>query len=208
MWTNHSKVLWRPKILNLENLWLNHSSLLTWSQIPFLLIAWLFFSAVAFPPQLQLVSTKNKSQVADASWALICYPDVTEWFKLSSCLFLVPPGTAKVKPSLVRRSTWSGRLDLAVPPAVQGLSCCTCRFPCQDMSSVPLLLQECANKENLQGSDLQILVNSCPSHFAARLDNIFGVEIFQVLSDGVGNPLSHYPEVDAVYLAVTLNMSY
>lgn len=72
----------------------------------------------------------------------------------------------------------------------------------------PLLLQECANKEDLEGSDLEILVNYCPSHFAARLDNIFGIGVLQILSDEVENPLSHYPEADAVYPSLTLNITY
>lgn len=44
--------------------------------------------------------------------------------------------------------------------------------------------------------------------YTLLLDNIFGVGILQILSDEVENPLSHYPEVDAVYIAVTLNMGY
>lgn len=71
----------------------------------------------------------------------------------------------------------------------------------------PLLLQECANKEDLEGSDLEILVNYCPSHFVARLDNIFGIGVLQILYDEVENPLSHYPEADAVYPSLTLNIT-
>lgn len=72
---------------------------------------------------------------------------------------------------------------------------------CPPGSPVPLLLQESANREHLEGSDLQIPVSYCPSH-------IFGVGVPQTLSDEAENPLSHCPKVGAIYLAVSLNMGY
>lgn len=48
-----------------------------------------------------------------------------------------------------------------------------CRFLLLGPSNITLLLQDCTNMEDLWGSNLQIRVNHCTSHFADRLDTNF-----------------------------------